>query len=82
MTRKEKKELAIVNRIEELKMYCAEITRTLQTTTVTEIEENIMSENFYNSHQIIFNLETYKQETKPTFEIDNDPIETWGRICY
>jgi hypothetical protein len=82
MTRKDKKELAIKNKIQDLKMYCEQITKTLQTTSVTEIEENIMTDNFYNSHQIIFNLETYGQETKPIFEVDNDPEQTWCRICY
>ena len=64
MTRKEKKELAIVNRIKELENFCNQITEKVQIMTDKEEISNIY-DVWESARNIIDNLQVYKQESNP-----------------
>lgn len=86
MTRRAKKELAIVNRIKELENFCNQITEKVQTLTDKEEISNLY-DVWESARDIISNLQVYKQEATPIKILDeNDRIIGYilenGDECY
>lgn len=71
MTRKAKKELAIVNRIKELENFCNQITEKVQTLTDKEEISNLY-DVWESARDIISNLQLYKQEATPIKILDEN----------
>lgn len=71
MTRREKKELAIVNRIKELENFCKQITEKVHTSTDKEEISNLY-DVWGSARDIIINLQVYKQEATPIKILDEN----------
>lgn len=71
MTRREKKELAIVNRIKELENFCNQIAEKVHTLTDKEEISNLY-DVWGSARDIIINLQVYKQEATPIKILDEN----------
>jgi len=71
MTRREKKELAIVNRIKELENFYKQITEKVHTSTDKEEISNLY-DVWGSARDIIINLQVYKQEATPIKILDEN----------